>query len=47
MRLRRRLWAMLRVRRLETDLADELQFHRVKEQEFRFSRAGIFRRSRR
>ena len=34
MRLLRRLWAMLRVRRLEEDLSDELQFHReMKEQE--------------
>jgi len=40
MRLLRRLWAMLRVRRLDADLADELQFHRdMKEQELQ--RAGL------
>jgi putative ABC transport system permease protein len=40
MRLLRRLWAMLRVRRLEEDLSDELQFHReMKEQELQ--RAGL------
>jgi len=40
MRLLRRLWAMVRVRRLEADLADELQFHRdMKQQELQ--RAGL------
>lgn len=40
MRLLRRLWAMLRVRRLDTDLEEELQFHRaMKEQELQ--RAGL------
>jgi predicted permease len=40
MRLLRRLWAMFRVRRLDTDLEEELQFHRaMKEQELQ--RAGL------
>ena len=40
MRVLRRLWAMLRVRRMEADLAEELQFHHaMKEQELQ--RAGL------
>ena len=40
MRLLRRLWAMIRVRRLDADLEEELQFHRgMKEQELQ--RAGL------